>query len=147
MNLIPLLIVFLLFMLNVPIGFALIGGSMTYFLFMSNNMPPQFVLQNFISGIESFPVPTMSIVYNLVTSFVRSRNIRKIKDDKDAQNIDEGISIFDYVEDDANIDKISENKANETAETSTDDKANIQDEIKSEEMKKSKQKRVKNKKR
>ena len=56
MNLIPLLIVFILFMLNVPIGFALIGGSMTYFLFMSNNMPPQFVLQNFISGIESFPL-------------------------------------------------------------------------------------------
>ena len=92
-------------------------------------------------------VPTMSIVYNLVTSFVRSKNMRKIKDDKDAQDIDEGISIFDYVEDDANIDKISENKANETAETSSDDKLNNENEIRSEEIKKSQQKKVKNKKR
>ena len=86
-------------------------------------------------------VPTMSIVYNLVTSFVRSRNMRKIKDDKDAQDIDEGISIFDYVEDDANMDKISENKANETAETLSDDKLNNENEIRSEEIKKSQQKK------
>ena len=91
-------------------------------------------------------VPTMSIVYNLVTSFVRSRNVRKIKDDKDAQDIDEGISIFDY-EFDVKIDKISknlsnnkENKRNETAETSTDDKANIENEIRSEEIQKSQEK-------
>ena len=92
-------------------------------------------------------VPTMSIVYNLVTSFVRSRNMRKIKDDKDAQDIDDGISIFDYVEDDANIDKISENKANETAEILSDNKLNNENEIRSEEIKKSQQKKVKNKKR
>ena len=80
--------------------------------------------------------------------------MRKIKDDKDAQDIDGGISIFDYVEDDANIDKMgnkhsndNEKMGNETAETSTDDKANIQDEIRSEEIKKSQQKKVKNKKR
>ena len=73
--------------------------------------------------------------------------MRKIKDDKEAQDIDEGISIFDYVEDDANIDKISENKANETAETLSDDNANIENEIRSEEIKKSQQKKVKNKKR
>ena len=92
-------------------------------------------------------VPTMSIVYNLVTSFVRSRNIRKIKEDENNQDIDDGISIFDYVEDDANIDKISENKVNETAETSFDDKLNNENEIRSEEIKKSQQKKVKNKKR
>ena len=56
-------------------------------------------------------------------------------------------SIFDYVEDDANIDKISENKANETAETLSAYKANIENEIRSEEIKKSQQKKVKNKKR
>ena len=58
-----------------------------------------------------------------------------------------GISIFDYVEDDANIDKISENKANEMAETLSDDKLNNENEIRSEEIKKSQQKKVKNKKR
>ncbi len=56
MNLIPILIVFVLFMLNVPIGFALIGGSMAYFLFMTDSMPPAFILQNFVSGVESFPL-------------------------------------------------------------------------------------------
>ena len=99
-------------------------------------------------------VPTMSIVYNLVTSFVRSRNMRKTEEDKDSQDIDEGISIFDYVEDDANIDKMgnkhsndNEKMGNETAETSTDDKLNNENEIRSEEIKKSQQKKVKNKKR
>ena len=93
-------------------------------------------------------VPTMSIVYNLVTSFVRSRNMRKIKDDKDVQDIDEGISIFDYVEDDANIDKMgnkhsndNEKMGNETAETLSDDKLNNENEIRSEEIKKSQQKK------
>ena len=60
--------------------------------------------------------------------------------------LDESISIFDY-EFDVKIDKISENKANETAETSTDDKLNNENEIRSEEIKISQQKKVKNKKR
>ncbi len=56
MNLIPLMIVLMLFLLNVPIGFSLIGGSMIYFIFMSDNMPPDLALQNFIAGLESFPL-------------------------------------------------------------------------------------------
>lgn len=56
MNLTPLIIVLVLFLLNVPIGFSLIGGSMIYFLFMSNSMPAALVLQNFVSGLESFPL-------------------------------------------------------------------------------------------
>lgn len=56
MNVTPLVIVLILFLLNVPIGFSLIGGSMVYFLFMSNSMPAALVLQNFVSGLESFPL-------------------------------------------------------------------------------------------
>lgn len=56
MNLIPLVIVLILFLLNVPIGFSLIGGSMIYFLFMTDVMPPDLALQNFVSGLESFPL-------------------------------------------------------------------------------------------
>ena len=80
--------------------------------------------------------------------------MRKTEEDKDSQDIDEGISIFDYVEDDANIDKMgnkhsndNEKMGNETAETSTDDKLNNENEIRSEEIKKSQQKNFKNKKR
>ncbi len=56
MNLIPLVIVLILFLLNVPIGFSLIGGSMIYFLFMTDTMPPDLALQNFVFGLESFPL-------------------------------------------------------------------------------------------
>lgn len=101
-------------------------------------------------------VPTMSIVYNLVTSFVRSRNVRKTDGDKGSQVVDVETSVFEYLEideDDGNNDKISENTSNdngnmgnEIAETSSYDKENIQDVIRSEKTKNSQQKKVKNKK-
>lgn len=56
MNLIPLIMVFILFFLKVPIAFSLIGSSLVYFLFLSNNMPPDLALQNFVTGVQSFPL-------------------------------------------------------------------------------------------
>ncbi len=53
---IPLIMIFILFMLKVPIGFSLLISSMTYFLFINNTMPVDLTLQNMISGLESFPL-------------------------------------------------------------------------------------------
>ncbi|QEN08986.1 TRAP transporter large permease [Oceanispirochaeta crateris] len=53
--LIPVGVLFLLFFLNVPIAFALMGSSLTYFIFFNNSMPMEMIIQQFVTAVESFP--------------------------------------------------------------------------------------------
>ncbi|HAS79902.1 MAG TPA: C4-dicarboxylate ABC transporter [Fusobacteriaceae bacterium] len=51
----PIIILFILFFLNIPIAFALMGASMYYFIFVDNVMSMNMVMQRFVTSIESFP--------------------------------------------------------------------------------------------
>jgi TRAP-type mannitol/chloroaromatic compound transport system permease large subunit len=51
---IPLILIFVLFFLRVPVGFALVGSSMLYFIFMNKSMPVDLTLQNLIAGLQDF---------------------------------------------------------------------------------------------
>ena len=52
----PIIILFVLFLLNIPIAFSLIASSMVYFLFINDSIPVSLVMQRFISSAESFPL-------------------------------------------------------------------------------------------
>lgn len=51
----PIIILFILFFLNIPIGFALMGSSLFYFMFLNNTMAMNMVIQRFSTAVESFP--------------------------------------------------------------------------------------------
>lgn len=51
----PILILFILFFLNVPIALSLIGASLYYFAFINTGIPMSMVVQQFITTVESFP--------------------------------------------------------------------------------------------
>lgn len=51
----PIIVLFVLFFLNIPIAFALIGASLFYFIFINSSMPMEMVIQQFVTSIESFP--------------------------------------------------------------------------------------------
>ena len=51
----PILVLFTLFFLNIPIAFALIGASLFYFIFINSSMPMEMVIQQFVTAVESFP--------------------------------------------------------------------------------------------
>ncbi|MGL4687136.1 MAG: TRAP transporter large permease subunit, partial [Fusobacteriaceae bacterium] len=51
----PIIILFVLFFLNIPIAFALIGSSLYYFIFQNNVMGVDLVIQRFVTSVESFP--------------------------------------------------------------------------------------------
>ena len=53
---IPVIIVFLLYFSSIPIAFALFGASIFYFTFFDAGMPPEFVLQKFVTATASFPL-------------------------------------------------------------------------------------------
>ncbi|RBW47015.1 C4-dicarboxylate ABC transporter [Psychromonas sp. B3M02] len=52
----PIIILFVLFLLNVPIAFSLIASSLVYFLFINTSIPVSLVMQRFISSASSFPL-------------------------------------------------------------------------------------------
>lgn len=54
-SIIPVIILFVLFFLNIPIAFSLMGSSLFYFLFLNTTMPMEMVIQQFVTSIESFP--------------------------------------------------------------------------------------------
>jgi len=54
-SLIPVGVLFILFFLNIPIAFALMGASLTYFIFINNAMPMEMIIQQFVTSVESFP--------------------------------------------------------------------------------------------
>lgn len=51
----PIIVLFVLFFLNIPIAFALMGSSLFYFIFINSSMPMEMVIQQFVTSIESFP--------------------------------------------------------------------------------------------
>lgn len=51
----PVVVLFVLFFLNIPIGFALMGAALFYFIFINTAMPMEMVIQQFVTSIESFP--------------------------------------------------------------------------------------------
>jgi len=52
----PILILFLLYFSGIPIAYALFGASIFYFAFFDAGMPPDLVLQKFITSAASFPL-------------------------------------------------------------------------------------------
>lgn len=51
----PVIVLFVLFFLNIPIGFALMGAALFYFIFINTAMPIDMVIQQFVTSVESFP--------------------------------------------------------------------------------------------
>ncbi len=52
----PILLVFVLYFTGIPIAYALLGASIFYFTFFDAGMPPDLVLQKFITSAASFPL-------------------------------------------------------------------------------------------
>lgn len=52
----PIILLFILFFLDIPIAFALIASSLYYFLFINNIMSTNLIVQNMVSSLESFPL-------------------------------------------------------------------------------------------
>lgn len=51
----PVIILFILFFLNIPIAYALMGSALFYFTFINTTMPMEMVIQQFVTSVESFP--------------------------------------------------------------------------------------------
>ena len=56
MGLIPIAVLFVLFILNVPVAFSLIVATTTYFLFINTALPVDMIFQRMIASAESFPL-------------------------------------------------------------------------------------------
>lgn len=52
----PILLLFVLYFLGIPIAYALFGSAIIYFTFFDSGMPPDLVLQKFITSAASFPL-------------------------------------------------------------------------------------------
>ena len=52
----PIILVFLLYFSGIPIAYALFGSAIFYFTFCDAGMPPDLVLQKFITSAASFPL-------------------------------------------------------------------------------------------
>lgn len=58
---IPIIVLFVLFLINIPVSIALIASTLTYFLISDNSMDSIFIVQRMIAGVES--VPLMAIIF------------------------------------------------------------------------------------
>ena len=56
MEYLPVLIVFLLYFSSIPVAFALFASAIFYFTFINVGMPPDLILQKFITATASFPL-------------------------------------------------------------------------------------------
>lgn len=56
MEYLPILIVFILYFSGIPVAYALFGAAIFYFTFFDAGMPPDLVLQKFITATASFPL-------------------------------------------------------------------------------------------
>ena len=50
----PLILMFVLFALNIPVAFGMLISGLIYFSFMNNDIPTDMMVQNMVSGTESF---------------------------------------------------------------------------------------------
>ena len=55
-KLLPIILLFVLFFLNVPICFALFSSTFFYFIFINTNTYPDLILQVFVNSAQSFPL-------------------------------------------------------------------------------------------
>ena len=55
-GLFPVILLFILFLLNVPIAFSLIGSTLFYFVFIDKTMPMDMVAQYLVKSTDSFPL-------------------------------------------------------------------------------------------
>ncbi|WP_315523369.1 TRAP transporter large permease subunit, partial [Fusobacterium massiliense] len=55
-KLLPIILLFALFFLNVPICFALFSSTFFYFIFINTNTYPDLILQVFVNSAQSFPL-------------------------------------------------------------------------------------------
>lgn len=53
---IPIIMLFVMFLLNIPVAFSLIASALVYFLFINESLPIALVMQRFITSAESFPL-------------------------------------------------------------------------------------------
>lgn len=53
--LLPVVMLFIIFFLNVPVAFVLMGSSLVYFIFINTSMPMEMLIQQFVTSVESFP--------------------------------------------------------------------------------------------
>lgn len=53
---IPLIIMFILFLLNVPVAFSLLISGMSYFVFINNDLPMDLMIQAVMSSTTSYPM-------------------------------------------------------------------------------------------
>lgn len=56
MAFVPVIIAFILYFTGIPIAFALIAAALSYFSFINVGMPPDLILQRFVSSSASFPM-------------------------------------------------------------------------------------------
>ena len=50
----PLILMFVLFALNIPVAFGMLISGLIYFTFMNNDIPTDMMVQHMVSGTESF---------------------------------------------------------------------------------------------
>ena len=56
-KLLPIILLFVLFFLNVPICFALFSSTFFYFIFINTNTYPDLILQVFLNIFKDFRTP------------------------------------------------------------------------------------------
>lgn len=56
MVLFPLIVLFVLFLINVPVAFCLMLSALSYFVFCPTGMPASMVIQRMVASAESFPM-------------------------------------------------------------------------------------------
>lgn len=71
-SLLPILVLFILFFLNIPVAFALMGSSLFYFVFLNNSMPMEMVIQQFVTSVESFPY--LAVPFFIMVGSVMNRS-------------------------------------------------------------------------
>ena len=79
----PIILLFVFFLLNVPIAFSLIASAMVYFLFINDVIPVLLVIQRFITATESFPllaVPFFIMVGSIMNHSGISRRLLEFAD-------------------------------------------------------------------
>ncbi|WP_227428088.1 TRAP transporter large permease [Roseibaca sp. Y0-43] len=52
----PMVLLFVMFLLNIPVAFSLIASALVYFLFINTTLPIALVMQRFITSAEAFPL-------------------------------------------------------------------------------------------
>ena len=56
MAFLPLILMFILFAINVPVAFSLAISGMVYFIFLTNDLPMDLLIQAIMSSTTSYPM-------------------------------------------------------------------------------------------